>query len=645
MPSRPTRPKRTIGISLKLYFTPTQTITYYHSLAPLITLAASKNIHFFLIPSIVSLPLLLQLNDPSNPTFQLATSPSKQDIRTEHKVSLGAQDCSAFSSGAYTGEISPLELSLLGCSLVELGHAERRRLFGETDEKVASKAKSVLENGMVPLICIGEKNHGSIEDAVVECRPQVTSILDFLDIVEREKGVAEDEKMEVIFAYEPVWAIGQAAPASAEYVVDVVKKLRGICEERGRNEIRFLYGGSAGPGTFEGMKESVDGLFLGRFAHDIESVRGVIEEVGASFVGISIAHNLLKHTLSGVKDLKVVLVGPNTHIYWNLASVRAVVPGALSDDKMFAEIAPGFKQYPSASYELIQGTATGVDSTAKTVSIQTPSGVKEQTYTQLVIATGSRTASENIPWKQSIEGTEKTKQLLHEYQEKVQAAKNIVVVGAGPTGVETAAELAFEYKGSKEITLITGGATILPGLPASVIKVAENQLKSMKIKIVVNTKVTDSAVKDGKTELTLSTGSNMTTDLYLPTIGIIPNTEFLPASIKDTKGDVNVNEFLQVKAVDGVWAAGDVVSIQPKQMAFAAEQAKALAKNLGLVLKNQKPVAYKSDTAPMIAVTLGKSKGTGRMGNMKLPSIMVWFVKGRTLFTEKLPKYASGSEF
>lgn len=157
---------------------------------------------------------------------------------------------------------------------MELGHAERRRLFGETDEKVAAKAKAVLENGMVPLICIGEKNYGGIEDAVMECRPQIVSILDILDAVERER----DEKMDVVFAYEPVWAIGQPAPASAGYVVGVVKRLRGICEERGK-DIRFLYGGSAGPGTFEDMKEGVDGLFLGRFAHDIESVRGVIEEV------------------------------------------------------------------------------------------------------------------------------------------------------------------------------------------------------------------------------------------------------------------------------------------------------------------------------------------------------------------------------
>ena len=153
----------------------------------------------------------------------------------------------------------------IGCSLVELGHAERRRLFGETDEVVARKAKAVVRNGMTPLVCVGERNRGSVEDAVDECRSQIESVLE----------VTGEE--EIIFAYEPVWAIGQKEPASAEYVVAVTKELRKLCRER---SVRFLYGGSAGPGTFEKMKEGVDGLFLGRFGHEPENFAKVIEEIG-----------------------------------------------------------------------------------------------------------------------------------------------------------------------------------------------------------------------------------------------------------------------------------------------------------------------------------------------------------------------------
>jgi triosephosphate isomerase len=268
------RPQRTLGISLKLYFTPDQTFTYYQALTSLVALAESHNIYLFLIPSLITLPLLLQQNLPSNPNLAESRSSPKSS-----SIGLGAQDCSSYDSGAYTGEISPLELSLLGCQLVELGHAERRKLFGETDESVAKKAEAVLRNGMCPLICIGEKNFESVENAVKECEPQITSILDVQDHMQDLRSLKG--KGEIIFAYEPVWAIGQSKPASAEYVVAVTQSLRRICTQRGRGgEIRIIYGGSAGPGTFEDMKDGVDGLFLGRFGHHIDSVQGVIEELG-----------------------------------------------------------------------------------------------------------------------------------------------------------------------------------------------------------------------------------------------------------------------------------------------------------------------------------------------------------------------------
>ena len=153
---------------------------------------------------------------------------------------------------------------------MELGHAERRRLFGETDETVALKAKAVVRNAMIPLVCIGERTQGTVPQAVEEVRPQIESILDVVPTGH-----------EIIFAYEPVWAIGQPAPASAEYVVMVVQELRALCGMRGRgSEVRFLYGGSAGPGTFEGLREGVDGLFLGRFAHDVKNFFEVVGEVG-----------------------------------------------------------------------------------------------------------------------------------------------------------------------------------------------------------------------------------------------------------------------------------------------------------------------------------------------------------------------------
>ena len=94
-----------------------------------------------------------------------------------------------------------------------------------------------------------------------ECRLQVMSVL-----------AAVPDDVEVILAYEPVWAIGASKPADADHVVNVTKELRRMAESR-KGTTRIMYGGSAGPGTFVKIVAGVDGLFLGRFAHDIQNLK------------------------------------------------------------------------------------------------------------------------------------------------------------------------------------------------------------------------------------------------------------------------------------------------------------------------------------------------------------------------------------
>jgi triosephosphate isomerase len=188
---------------------------------------------------------------------------------------LGAQDTFWEDKGAYTGEVSPLVLRQAGAKIVEIGHAERRAQFGETDDWAAKKAGAAARNGLIPLVCIGEKTHHNVASAAVgaaiaECKPQVMSVL----------GAVPDGS-EVILAYEPVWAIGAKEPADPDHVVNVTKELRKLAS--GRSGVtRIVYGGSAGPGTYARIAEGVDGLFLGRFAHDIHNLKKVIEEVGGA---------------------------------------------------------------------------------------------------------------------------------------------------------------------------------------------------------------------------------------------------------------------------------------------------------------------------------------------------------------------------
>ena len=267
----PALSKRFIGVSLKMYFDLHQTTTYAKAIMEstssggVLDEAAKNETTIFVIPSFPTLPLISPI------------------IGHKSLAWLGAQDCHWEDSGAYTGEVSPLMLQQLGCKIVELGHAERRRPpVNETDDLIAKKVQAVVRNRMIPLVCIGEKERSDIASqavgiAVEHCKVQVRAALDVL------RGQAQGgQHGGVIFAYEPIWAIGASEPASADHVLAVIAALRRLVSNEYGGAVRFLYGGSAGPGTWERLKAGCDGLFLGRFAHDVHSFVKVVREVAVS---------------------------------------------------------------------------------------------------------------------------------------------------------------------------------------------------------------------------------------------------------------------------------------------------------------------------------------------------------------------------
>lgn len=270
----PPRERRLLGTSLKMYFSPYQTTAYtqtFLSLAQTLDPELS-NLDLFLIPDFLSVAAARTLitSATSEPTSSSTLHPPLDSSTPLH---VGAQDCSPYASGAYTGDVSPASLAELGVTFIELNHAERRRYHGETDETAAAKAVAAVKNGLVPLFCIGEVSPPSgpvsaaVGKAVDEVSRQIKVLLD---------AVGEDA--DVVFAYEPVWAIGAKESAGADHVVAVTKAIRGLWQGR-RGRVRVLYGGSAGPGTFTQLKDGVDGLFLGRFAHDVKNLEKVIQEV------------------------------------------------------------------------------------------------------------------------------------------------------------------------------------------------------------------------------------------------------------------------------------------------------------------------------------------------------------------------------
>jgi apoptosis-inducing factor 2 len=130
-------------------------------------------------------------------------------------------------------------------------------------------------------------------------------------------------------------------------------------------------------------------------------------------------------------------------------------------------------------------------------------------------------------------------------------------------------------------------------LPVSILKGAEKELQKLHVDIAHNSKATVTPTPSGQIEVTLSNGERLVADVFLPTYGLLPNTDFLPKNLLNSKGEVMVDEFLRAKSTADIWAAGDIVDIQRSGYKITRAQATHVAKNLDLVLKRKVPVPYK----------------------------------------------------
>jgi len=175
--------------------------------------------------------------------------------------------------------------------------------------------------------------------------------------------------------------------------------------------------------------------------------------LGGSYAAVSTAHRILKQSSKNL-SFKITMVTPNTHLYWNIAAPRGIIPGEFDDEKLFRSIEAGFKLYAPTQFEFILGTAESLNADSKTIGISSPHGAdRSLAYDYLILATGSRTR-DGSPFK-ALHSTEATQKALREFQAQVTKAKNIVVAGGGVTGVEVVGELAFAYGHEKDIILVS----------------------------------------------------------------------------------------------------------------------------------------------------------------------------------------------
>ena len=184
-----------------------------------------------------------------------------QEAAKGSNIHLGAQNVHFAKSGAYTGELSTDMLKACGVEYVVIGHSERRQYFGETDKTVNLRVKATVAAGLIPIICVGElkdERENGYTNAIVEYQTRMALT-----------GLTAEEVMNVVIAYEPVWAIGTGLTATDEQANETIGVIRAAVErqygKKVSDALRIQYGGSMNPGNVKGLmaQPEIDGGLIG----------------------------------------------------------------------------------------------------------------------------------------------------------------------------------------------------------------------------------------------------------------------------------------------------------------------------------------------------------------------------------------------
>lgn len=183
------------------------------------------------------------------------------DVLQGSNIYLGAQDLFWEDSGAFTGEVSGPLLRDAGCSFVIVGHSERRQYFGDNDEVVNKKLQAAINSGLTPILCVGEPLEKREQKVTKEyLRKRLRANL---------RGLGGEMVMKIVFAYEPIWAIGTGRTATPQMAGETQRFIRQLFEEHYDSTVaggmRIIYGGSVKPENAPALmaEEDVDGFLIG----------------------------------------------------------------------------------------------------------------------------------------------------------------------------------------------------------------------------------------------------------------------------------------------------------------------------------------------------------------------------------------------
>ena len=206
---------------------------------------------------------------------EIVVCPSFLDLETAvtatrgTNIEIGAQNLHWAKEGAFTGEVSGPRIRAAGCSHVIIGHSERREYFGETNHSVLKKTVAALDAGLIPIVCVGEREKKNAEAVLSE---QFRSL----------GALADGQFARIVIAYEPVWAIGTGDTATPEDAANAHRFIRALANGRFGAEaaanVRILYGGSVKPENAKGLRAQpeIDGFLVGGASLDPVSFASIV---------------------------------------------------------------------------------------------------------------------------------------------------------------------------------------------------------------------------------------------------------------------------------------------------------------------------------------------------------------------------------
>jgi NADH dehydrogenase FAD-containing subunit len=388
----------------------------------------------------------------------------------------------------------------------------------------------------------------------------------------------------------------------------------------------------------------------------MSDVRNIVI-LGASIAGLSAAHYFLRHIhpqLPQVEGVlyRVVLVDPSSKFYWRPGTPRATASDRLGPDaSIFLDYQQAFRAY-GEKITLVHGAATFWDSEKRVIDVKKSDGSKTVlSYHSLILATGSRSPSP----LHSLQGSDymEVQAALHTVRKELPTAKRIIVAGGGPTGVETAGEIAEVLNGRAgwfssrpsngkiEVVLLTSAERLLPLLRPEIASRAETYLNRVGVDVRYQTRIEESEKLDtGKTRIVLHGGEVVIADIYIPAMGMVPNTAYAPKHLLDSDGCIKMNK--RTLRVDDagplVYALGDVGSYSKKGIVDVLMGLPVLGTNMkrDLIAAHgnpaQKPAGPDRILAPFDPETqllpVGQSYGVGAVFGWRLPDLLIWLLKG-----------------